>query len=129
VIFRGHAIECRINAEVPEQGFRPSPGRIVQWEPPQGPNIRLDSHCHPGYLVPPYYDSMIGKLIVYGRDRNEALGRLQQALASFQVSGIETTLGFLRRVMAHEDFVAGRVSTMLVERMLEETKDKERIAP
>jgi acetyl-CoA carboxylase biotin carboxylase subunit len=101
----------------------------VQWEPPQGPNIRLDSHCHPGYLVPPYYDSMIGKLIVYGRDRNEALGRLQQALASFQVSGIETTLGFLRRVMAHEDFVAGRVSTMLVERMLEETKDKERIAP
>ena len=129
VIFRGHAIECRINAEVPEQGFRPSPGRIARWQPPQGPNIRLDSHCHPGYLVPPYYDSMIGKLIVYGRDRNEALGRLQQALASFQVSGIETTLGFLRRVMAHEDFVAGRVSTMLVERMLEETKDKERIAP
>jgi acetyl-CoA carboxylase, biotin carboxylase subunit len=128
VIFRGHAIECRINAEVPEQGFRPSPGRITTWKPPQGTNIRLDSHCHPDYLVPPYYDSMIGKLIVYGRDRSEALGRMQQALAIFEVSGIETTLGFLQRVMAHEDFVAGRVSTMLVERMLEEIKDKERIA-
>jgi len=120
IVLRGHAIECRINAEVPAEGFRPSPGRITEWAPPQGPNIRLDSHCYEGYAVPPYYDSMIGKLIVYGCNRAEALERMSQALARFKVSGIATTLEFLRYVMLHPDFVHGRVSTRLVETMVDE---------
>ena len=120
IVFRGHAVECRINAEVPHENFRPSPGRITQWLPPQGPNIRVDSHCYSGYAVPPYYDSMIGKLIVYGTDRTEALDRMGHALAQFKVVGIETTLAFLKGVMANPDFRAGRVSTSLVGRMLEE---------
>ena len=122
IVFRGHAVECRINAEVPNEGFRPSPGRIDVWSPPQGPNIRVDSHCYAGYAVPPHYDSMIGKLIVYGADRAEALSRMGQALARFQVTGIGTTIGFLRHVMVHPDFVAGRVSTALVGQMLDEIK-------
>ncbi len=122
VVFRGHALECRINAEVPHEGFRPSPGRISTWSPPQGPNIRVDSHCHSGYAVPPYYDSMIGKLIVYGSNRTEAIERMGHALARFHVEGIGTTIGFLQQVMQHSDFRAGRVSTALVGRMLEETK-------
>ena len=122
IVFRGHAVECRINAEVPNEGFRPSPGRIDVWSPPEGPNIRVDSHCHAGYAVPPYYDSMIGKLIVYGSDRAEALARMGQALARFQVTGIGTTIEFLRHVMVHPDFVAGRVSTGLVGQMLEDIK-------
>jgi acetyl-CoA carboxylase, biotin carboxylase subunit len=117
VVLRGHAIECRINAEVPAQDFRPSPGRIVEWEPPQGPNIRLDSHCYAGYAVPPYYDSMIGKLVVYGTNRDEALERMARALARFRVGGIGTTIEFLRLVMADADFASGRVNTMLVDRM------------
>ena len=122
IVFRGHALECRINAEVPSEGFRPSPGRITAWDPPQGPNIRLDSHCHAGYAVPQYYDSMIGKLIVYGSDRSEAIERMGHALAQFRVEGIGTTLEFLRHVMRHPDFVAGRVSTGLVGQMLDALK-------
>jgi acetyl-CoA carboxylase biotin carboxylase subunit len=120
VIFRGHALECRINAELPMEGFRPSPGRITEWSPPQGPNIRLDTHCHVGYMVPPYYDSMVGKLIIYGRDRQEALERMQRALAQFHVTGIGTTIPFLRYVVAHPEFVAGKVNTKLVEVMIDE---------
>ena len=72
-IFRGHAIKCRITAELPDEGFRPSPGRIAEWSPPQGSNIRLDTHCYAGYTVPIFYDSMLAKLIIYGRDRAEAV--------------------------------------------------------
>ncbi len=122
VLLRGHAIECRINAEVPAEGFRPSPGRITVWQPPSGPNIRLDTHCHEGYGVPIHYDSMIAKLIVYGRDREEALLRMRSALARFRIEGIGTTLPFLRHAMAHPDFAAGRVNTALVARMIEEMK-------
>ena len=124
VVLRGHAIECRINAEVPSEGFRPSPGLITVWQPPQGPNIRLDSHCYAGYRVPIYYDSMLAKLIVYGSDRNEAIQRMRSALARFQVEGIGTTLPFLRYAMAQEDFVAGRVNTALVEKMINEMAAK-----
>ena len=118
VIFRGHAIECRINAELPAEGFRPSPGRIVEWNPPQGPNIRLDTHCYAGYTIPMYYDSMLGKLIVYGTDRTEALARMRRALERFSVSGIGTTLTFLHFVMGHPEFEAGRVNTNLVEQLV-----------
>ena len=120
VVFRGHAIECRINAELPLEGFRPSPGRIAQWLPPQGPNIRLDSHCHEGYLVPPYYDSLMAKLIVYGVNRQEAIERMGRALAQFQVQGPGTTLAFLMHVMDHPEFAAGRVTTVLVEQLIAE---------
>ncbi len=120
VTFRGHAIECRINAELPAEGFRPSPGRLVEWRPPEGPNIRLDTHCYAGYTVPLYYDSMLAKLIVYGCDRAEALERMRRALEQFSVSGIGTTLTFLHFVMGHPDFAAGKVNTNLVEQLIEQ---------
>jgi acetyl-CoA carboxylase biotin carboxylase subunit len=120
VVFRGHAVECRINAEVPGEGFRPSPGRITKWHPPDLLNLRLDSHCHEGYMVPPYYDSMIGKLIAYGTDREEALSRMENALTRFAIGGIGTTREFLAFVMSHPDFKAGRVNTTLVDRMARE---------
>jgi acetyl-CoA carboxylase biotin carboxylase subunit len=120
IIFRGHAIECRINAEVPNEGFRPSPGLITSWQPPAGPNIRLDTHCYAGYKVPVFYDSMLGKLIVYAPDRTEAVQRMSRALAQFVISGIGTTLEFLHFAVNHPDFVAGRVNTKLVEKMVAE---------
>jgi acetyl-CoA carboxylase biotin carboxylase subunit len=123
IVLRGHAVECRINAEVPEQGFRPSPGRITTWQPPEGPNIRLDTHCHADYVVPVFYDSMLAKLIVYGSDRNEAIERMRRALARFSVEGVGTTLPFLLFAMAHPDFTSGRVSTTLVDRMIAEMLD------
>lgn len=118
VVFRGHAIECRITAEAPEQGFRPSPGLITTWKPPEGPNIRLDSHCYAGYLVPPYYDSLLGKLIVYGVDRDEAIARMRRALARFKVAGISTSVPFLETLIGHPEFAAGRMHTRLVEEFL-----------
>ena len=120
VTFRGHAIECRINAELPAEGFRPSPGRIVEWRAPEGPNIRLDTHCYAGYTVPLHYDSLLAKLIVYGCDRTEALERMRRALERFTVSGVGTTLTFLHFVMGHPDFAAGKVNTNLVERLIEQ---------
>jgi acetyl-CoA carboxylase biotin carboxylase subunit len=126
IMFRGHAIECRINAEQPLQDFRPSPGRISQWRPPEGPNIRLDSHCYAGYVVPVFYDSLLGKLIVYGSDRNEAIERMRRALTHFSIEGVGTTLPFLRFALSHPDFVAGRVSTTLVDRMIAEMLNEPR---
>ncbi len=118
VQFRGHAIECRINAEQVDQGFRPSPGLIAEWEPPAGPNIRLDSHCHAGYKVPIFYDSMIGKLIVYGTDREEARTRMSRALAQFKISGVATTLGLQHFLVNQPRFASGDVNTKLVEDVL-----------
>lgn len=118
IIFRGHAVECRINAEVPREGFRPSPGLITRWQPAEGPNIRLDTHCYAGYKVPIFYDSMLGKLIVYGTDRTEAIQRMSHALARFEIEGVGTTLEFLHFAMGHPDFAAGRVNTQLVEKLI-----------
>jgi acetyl-CoA carboxylase, biotin carboxylase subunit len=118
VQLRGHAIECRINAEHVEQGFRPSPGLITAWDPPAGPNIRLDSHCHAGYKVPIFYDSMIGKLIVYGTDRKEALERMSRALELFRVEGVATTIGFQHFLVNQPRFASGQVNTKLVEEVL-----------
>ncbi|MBI2959413.1 MAG: acetyl-CoA carboxylase biotin carboxylase subunit, partial [Betaproteobacteria bacterium] len=118
--FRGHAIECRINAELPNEGFRPSPGMIAEWNPPAGPNIRLDTHCYPGYRIPMYYDSLLGKLIVYGCDRSEAIERMRRALEQFSVTGIGTTLKFLHFVMCHPEFIAGNVNTRLVDEMIQQ---------
>ncbi|MFN8579882.1 MAG: acetyl-CoA carboxylase biotin carboxylase subunit [Gemmatimonadaceae bacterium] len=113
---RGHVIECRINAEDPSRGFQPSPGRIDVFHPPGGPGVRLDTHVYAGYTVPPFYDSLLAKLIVQGRDRDEALRRMHMALESFIVEGVTTTAPFLARVMMHEKFRAGDVDTKFLER-------------
>ncbi|MGH7519066.1 MAG: acetyl-CoA carboxylase biotin carboxylase subunit [Gemmatimonadales bacterium] len=113
---RGHAIECRINAEDPYRGFQPSPGLITAYHPAGGPGVRVDTHVYAGYTVPPYYDSLLAKVIVHGNDRAEALARMGQALDSFILEGITTTIPFLARVIRHPDFVAGNVDTRFLER-------------
>jgi acetyl-CoA/propionyl-CoA carboxylase biotin carboxyl carrier protein len=111
---RGHAIECRINAEDPAARFRPGPGLITCYRPPTGPGIRLDSAAYQGYTIPTHYDSMIGKLIAWGRDREEAIVRMRRALAQFQIGGVPSTIGFDQLVLSHPAFVAGGVGTTFV---------------
>ncbi|MGH7093129.1 MAG: acetyl-CoA carboxylase biotin carboxylase subunit, partial [Stellaceae bacterium] len=103
---RGHAIECRINAESPDD-FRPSPGRISEYHAPGGLGIRVDSGVYQGYTVPPYYDSLIGKLVVHGANRDECLMRLSRALDEYVIGGIETTLPLHQRLMANAEFRRG----------------------
>jgi len=124
IIFRGHAIECRINAEIAEQGFRPNAGLIERWEPPVGPNIRVDTHCYPGYQVPIFYDSMLAKLIVYGSTRSEAVQRMRSALDRFVVTGVGTTIPFLRFMMGREEFASGAVTTHLIDDVMPEFLDQ-----
>ena len=112
--FRGHAIECRITAEDP-YSFLPSPGKVTQWMVPGGRNVRVDSHVYAGYVVPPYYDSMIGKLIVWGRDRNKAINIMKRALAEFEVEGIRTTIPFHQKMMENEDFISNDYDTKYLE--------------
>ena len=112
---RGHAIEFRINAEDPVT-FAPSPGRIVSFHPPGGLGVRLDTAAYQGYLIPPHYDSLIAKLIVWGRDRAEAISRGRRALDFFVIEGIKTTIPLQRRILDDPDFVAGRLSTRFMER-------------
>ena len=112
--FRGHAIECRITAEDPNS-FLPSPGKVTQWMVPGGRNVRVDSHVYTNYVVPPYYDSMIGKLIVWGRDRNKAINIMKRALAEFEVDGIKTTIPFHQKMMENEDFISNNYDTKYLE--------------
>jgi acetyl-CoA carboxylase biotin carboxylase subunit len=111
----GHAIEARILAEDPARGFLPSPGRVTRWRPPQGEGVRVDSAMFAGALVPPYYDSMIAKLIVHAGDRPRAVAKLGQALAAFEVEGVATNIPLLREIVAHPDFVANRLDTRWLE--------------
>src|SRR5213596_2778044 len=120
---RGHVIECRVNAEDPARNFQPSPGRIDVFHPPGGPGVRLDTHVYAGYSVPPYYDSLLAKLICQGRDRQEALRRMQVALDSFIIEGVTTTIPFLGRVMANQKFQDGAVDTKFLERESELMKE------
>jgi acetyl-CoA carboxylase biotin carboxylase subunit len=113
---RGHVIEVRVNAEDPARNFQPSPGRITTYHPPGGPGVRLDSHVYDGYTVPPYYDSLLAKLICQGRDRSEAIARMVVALESFIIEGVTTTIPFLARVMQNERFVSGDFDTKFLER-------------
>jgi acetyl-CoA carboxylase biotin carboxylase subunit len=119
VEMRGHAIECRINAEDAEKDFRPSPGRITTFHPPGGPGVRVDTHVYAGYEVPPYYDSLIAKLIVRSRTREEAIERARLALDMFVIEGIHTTIPYLKWILDHPDFRAGRVDTRFLERLRE----------
>ena len=114
----GCAIEFRINAENADLGFRPSPGLLKRWRPPQGRDIRVDSHAYEGYAVPPYYDSMLAKLIVTGRDRPAAISAARAALARFQVAGIATTIPFHERLIARPEFAGGKVHTRWVEQQM-----------
>ena len=115
ISFEGHAIECRITAESPEEGFRPCPGEIREWKAPAGPHIRLDTHCYAGYSVPPYYDSLLAKLIAKGPSRLEAISAMERALAEFHISGIDTTIPFYRKIMKNDRYRRGEISTNWIE--------------
>jgi acetyl-CoA carboxylase biotin carboxylase subunit len=112
----GHAIECRINAEDPDNNFRPSPGLITRWVPPGGPGVRLDTHASTGYRVPSNYDSMVAKLLVFQPTRAEAIACMKRALGEFVVEGIKTTIPIHREIMQHSAFVEGHVDTTFIER-------------
>ncbi|MBT9584174.1 acetyl-CoA carboxylase biotin carboxylase subunit [bacterium] len=116
VVMRGAAIECRINAENPDEGFRPSFGRVHQVHFPGGPGVRIDSHLYSGYAVQPYYDSLLAKVISYGQTREEALSRMNRILAEMKVEGVSTTIDFQRRLIQHPRFRAGDVHTTFVEK-------------
>jgi len=118
VQMRGHAIECRINAEDPDRDFRPAPGRISGYLPPGGPGVRMDSHVYTDYLIPPYYDSLIGKLIVWGSDRTTAIKRMKRALREFALTGLPTTIGFHQRILETPEFLQGEVYTNFVEQVM-----------
>ena len=111
VVLDGHAVEVRITTEDPVRGFTPHPGTVTTWEPPAGAGIRVDSHCEPGYVVTPYYDSLLAKIVAHGPDRDTALDRMVTALGALRVEGIPTTREFCRFALDHPDFRAGRVTT------------------
>jgi acetyl-CoA carboxylase biotin carboxylase subunit len=115
----GHAIECRINAEDPDNNFMPQPGLIETWQMPGGPGVRIESHARAGYRIPPYYDSMIGKLIVVGRDRDEAIIRMRCALAEMKIGPIATTISLHQQLMDHPAFVGAEFDIHWVERLLD----------
>jgi acetyl-CoA carboxylase biotin carboxylase subunit len=119
IVFKGHAIECRLNAEDPFK-FTPSPGRIQSWHMPGGPGIRVDSHAYSGYLVPPNYDSMIGKLIAYGATREQAIRRMRIALSEMVIDGILTNVPLHRELMLDAKFIEGGTSIHYLEQRLEE---------
>jgi acetyl-CoA carboxylase biotin carboxylase subunit len=119
IVFKGHAIECRINAEDPFT-FVPSPGRITNWHTPGGPGVRIDSHAFNGYFVPPYYDSMIAKVITYGDTREQALARMSIALSEMVVEGIKTNIALHRELMVDGRFVEGGTSIHYLEHKLAE---------
>jgi acetyl-CoA carboxylase biotin carboxylase subunit len=123
VVMRGHAIECRINAEDPDS-FMPSPGLITHFHSPGGPGVRVDSHIYEGYRVPPNYDSMIGKLIVHGADRAQAIARMRVALSEMVVDGIKTNVPLQQRILIDKGFEVGGQNIHYLEKRLAERKEK-----
>ena len=115
VKLKGHAIECRINAEDPRKDFMPNPGKITGYLAPGGFGVRVDSHVYQDYSIPPYYDSMIGKLICWGRDRNEARRRMYRALKEYVITGVETTIPFHQAIIEDEVFISGNFNTGFIE--------------
>ena len=118
VVLNGHAIECRINAEDPEHNFRPHPGRISAYLPPGGPGVRIDSHVYTDYEIPPYYDSLIGKLIVWGENRDLAIRRMKRALRECAITGVPTTIGFHQKILQTPAFINGEIYTNFIEKHL-----------
>jgi acetyl-CoA carboxylase biotin carboxylase subunit len=114
----GHALECRINAEKADQDFQPSPGKVVYFHGPGGPGVRVDSHLYSGYTVPPNYDSLVAKIITWGRDRNESIRRMRRALEETVIEGIETTIAFHLKVLQDEPFLRGELHTGYLEEFL-----------
>ena len=115
----GHSVECRINAEDPDR-FLPAPGLVTVLRLPGGPGVRVDTHAYAGYRVPPYYDSLLAKVIVHGRTRDEAVACMRRALGEMRVEGVKTTIPVHRRILQHPDFLAGRTSTQFLARLLAE---------
>lgn len=120
VTFTGHAIECRINAEDPDRDFSPNPGLVTRYLAPGGPGIRVDSHLYDGYQVPPYYDSLLAKIVTWGATREEAIARMLRALGELKIDGLKTTAPFHERLLAHDAFRNGQIHTTFVEQLLRE---------
>jgi acetyl-CoA carboxylase biotin carboxylase subunit len=118
IVIKGHAIECRINAEDPFDDFRPSPGRIEMYYQPGGRGVRVDTHAYAGYTIPPTYDSMISKLITTGKDRRETIDRMNRALSEYMITGVKTTVSFQQAIMQEPNFRRGVYSTSFVEQLL-----------
>jgi len=118
IVQRGHAIECRINAEDPDHDFRPSPGTITRFRQPGGPGVRVDTHCYEGYRIPPNYDSLIAKLIVHQPTRREAVTAMQRALSEFDIQGVKTSIPMHQRVLTNHRFIRGEVNTAFLENIL-----------
>jgi acetyl-CoA carboxylase biotin carboxylase subunit len=114
---RGHAIECRINAEDPERGFKPTPGKILFYHPPGGPGVRVDSHLYAGYVVPPYYDSLLAKIVTWGEDREEAVSRMVRSLEECVIEGVPTTIPFHLWILRTEAFARGEFDTSFIDTM------------
>ena len=114
--FKGWAIECRINAENPSKNFMPSPGKVDFYLPPGGLGVRVDSAVYPGYTIPPFYDSMVAKLITYAETREEAIAKMKRALGEFAIEGVDTTIGFHAKLMNHEVFISGDFDTKFLEK-------------
>jgi acetyl-CoA carboxylase biotin carboxylase subunit len=130
IAFKGHAIECRINAEDPDNNFAPFPGTIESLNIPGGPGIRVDTHVYAGYLIPPYYDSLVAKLISHGSDRDEAIVRMRRALEAMVIEGIRTTIPLHQRIMSDPGFIEGReVDTSYIQRFLSQTEPAGDSAP
>ncbi|WP_071515606.1 acetyl-CoA carboxylase biotin carboxylase subunit [Geitlerinema sp. PCC 9228] len=124
VVLNGHAIECRINAEDPEYDFRPCPGKISAYLPPGGIGVRMDSHVYTDYEIPPYYDSLIGKLIVWAPNRESAIVRMRRALRECAITGVPTTIGFHQQILETPEFLAGNVSTKFVENFMQASRQE-----
>jgi len=116
--FTGHAVECRINAEDPERGFMPKPGRLTEFSLPGGPGVRVDTHAFPGYELPPHYDSLIAKIVVWDATRDAALARMRRALHEFRIAGVPSTVPFHQRLLAEDDFLSGNVDTQFVKQKM-----------
>jgi len=123
IVFQGHSIECRINAENPARDFMPSPGRVFFFHAPGGPGVRVDSHIYSDYQVPPYYDSLLAKIITFGRDREEAILRMRRALAECVIDGLPTSLPFHLEVLDNEIFLAGEATTKFLDNAMSSIKE------
>jgi len=115
----GHAIECRITAEDPGRSFAPSAGKVTNYLPPGGPGVRMDSHLYPGYEVPPFYDSLLAKIVVHGADRDEAIRRMERALSECVLEGVRTTRPFHERILANQFYRRGEVFTNFIQRRMD----------